>query len=110
MLVKSKSNRLANKGLHWNQRTEEDAYAIKDALLRLFENDASSARPEGSIEVHRLYWWQHKNAIGQHSSAKVHQSLQIQLLDDVIDLTAVSDYSIEVFLLPDLEPEVLERF
>lgn len=31
--------------------TIEDAEKIKEALLSLFENDASSARPEGSMEV-----------------------------------------------------------
>ena len=37
--------------------SDEDAQAIKKALCTLFRNDASSARPEGSMEVHRLYWW-----------------------------------------------------
>ena len=35
--------------------TEEDAEKIKKALLTLFENDASSARPEGSMEVSQFY-------------------------------------------------------
>jgi CRISPR-associated protein Csd2 len=29
----------------------EDAQKIKNALLHIFDNDASSARPEGSMEV-----------------------------------------------------------
>lgn len=37
--------------------TMEDAEKIKQALVTLFENDASSARPEGSMEVHKVYWW-----------------------------------------------------
>lgn len=36
--------------------TQEDADLIKQALLTLFENDTSSARPDGSMEVIRLYW------------------------------------------------------
>ena len=35
--------------------TYEDAEKIKQALLTLFENDTSSARPDGSMEVCRLY-------------------------------------------------------
>ena len=31
--------------------TQEDAEILKEALMTLFENDASSARPEGSMEV-----------------------------------------------------------
>lgn len=34
--------------------TNEDTKKIKNALVTLFENDASAARPEGSIEVHKV--------------------------------------------------------
>ena len=57
--------------------TVEDAEKIKQALVTLFENDASSARPEGSMEVHKVYWWEHSSKLGQYSSAKVHRSLHI---------------------------------
>ncbi len=33
--------------------SQEDAEVLKEALKTLFENDASSARPEGSVEVCR---------------------------------------------------------
>jgi CRISPR-associated protein Csd2 len=39
--------------------TQEDAEVIKECLRTLFVNDASSARPEGSMEVIKLFWWQH---------------------------------------------------
>lgn len=39
--------------------TQEDAEVIKECLRTLFVNDASSARPEGSMEVYKVYWWQH---------------------------------------------------
>ncbi len=35
--------------------SEEDSKQIKEALRTLFVNDASSARPEGSMEVHKMY-------------------------------------------------------
>ncbi len=57
--------------------SDEDADAIKDALRTLFRNDASSARPEGSMEVYKLYWWKHNSPNGQYSSAKVHRSLKV---------------------------------
>ncbi len=59
--------------------SDEDAGKIKAALPRLFENDASSARPEGSMEVLKVIWWQHGSKAGQYSSAKVHQSLRERL-------------------------------
>ncbi|MCL2298471.1 MAG: type I-C CRISPR-associated protein Cas7/Csd2 [Proteobacteria bacterium] len=59
--------------------SDADAEKIKAALPRLFENDASSARPEGSIEVLKVVWWQHNSKAGQYSSAKVHRTLRDKL-------------------------------
>lgn len=57
--------------------TEEDAEKIKKALATLFENDCSSARPDGSMQVCRGYWWKHDCKTPAISSAKVHNSLKI---------------------------------
>lgn len=57
--------------------TNEDADKIKEALRTLFVNDASSARPDGSMEVERLYWWDHNSRMGQYSSAQVHRSVKV---------------------------------
>jgi CRISPR-associated protein Csd2 len=43
--------------------SDEDAEKIKEALRSLFINDSSSARPEGSMEVCKLYWWKHNSQI-----------------------------------------------
>lgn len=61
--------------------SDEDSEAIKQALITLFENDASSARPEGSMEVCKVIWWKHNCFTGQYSSAKVHRSLQVNVYD-----------------------------
>ena len=57
---------------------DEDAELIKQLLPKLFEGDASSARPEGSMQVVKLIWWEHNSKGGQYSSAKVHQTLNVQ--------------------------------
>lgn len=57
--------------------SDADAQAIKAELPRLFENDESSARPGGSMQVLNVFWWQHNCKSGQFSSAKVHQSLHV---------------------------------
>jgi len=57
--------------------SDEDAEIIKKVLPRLFEGDASSARPEGSMAVEKVIWWRHNNKSGQHSSAKVHKTLSV---------------------------------
>jgi CRISPR-associated protein Csd2 len=57
--------------------TNDDAEKIKQVLPKLFENDESSARPAGSMEVLKVIWWKHDSKSGQYSSAKVHRSLEI---------------------------------
>lgn len=58
--------------------SDEDAKAIKAVLPKLFEGDASSARPEGSMVVEKVIWWEHNSKSGQYSSAKVHRSLDVK--------------------------------
>lgn len=88
--------------------TEEDAEAIKQALVNLFENDASSARPEGSMEVYKVYWWKHNSKNGQYSSAKVHRSLRVSVKPGVVEPKDITDYDIELQPLDGLVPEVIE--
>ncbi len=88
--------------------SEEDANMLKEALCTLFINDASSARPDGSMEVVSVYWWKHNNKIGQYSAAKVHDSLKITLKEDVLIPSSVEDYDIQLENLPELEPEIIE--
>ena len=57
--------------------SDADAEKIKTVLSQLFEGDASSARPEGSMQVLKLIWWEHNCKSGQYSSAKVHGSLKV---------------------------------
>lgn len=86
----------------------EDAETLKKCLRTLFVNDASSARPDGSMEVLNVYWWQHDCKDGQYSSAKVHRSLKIQEKEGVDTPKSVDDYSITLESLPGLEAEILE--
>ena len=88
--------------------TTEDADKLKEALRTLFINDASSARPDGSMEVVKLFWWVHNNKIGQYSAAKVHNSISVNLKDTVLIPSAVTDYEITVHPLEGLNPEIIE--
>jgi len=78
--------------------TDSDAKKIKEALQTLFVNDVSSARPEGSMEVLKVIWWQHNSPGGQYSSAKVHRSLNVK-----------TDGSYELDALNGLTPEELDQ-
>lgn len=85
--------------------SDTDAEKIKEALKTLFVNDASSARPEGSMEVVEVIWWKHNSRNGQYSSAKVHRSLEIILKDEVKEPNSIEDYAIILNPLDGLKPE-----
>jgi len=87
--------------------SEQDAENIREALCTLFENDASSARPEGSMEVCRVYWWKHNCKAGQYSSAKVHRSLQIEA-PETGEPKSFEDFTVTLSPLDGLEPAVYE--
>lgn len=86
--------------------SDEDAEKIKEALRTLFVNDSSSARPDGSMEVRRVYWWKHNCPMGQYSSAKVHRLVNVK--PKVDDPKTFEDYEIDIESLPDLELEEIE--
>jgi CRISPR-associated protein Csd2 len=79
--------------------SDADASAIKSVLSKLFENDASSARPEGSMQVLKVIWWKHNSKAGQYSSARVHRSLSVK-----------PDGQFELADLEGLVPEIIEGF
>lgn len=79
--------------------SDADAETIKAMLPKLFEGDASSARPDGSMEVLTVVWWAHNSKAGQHSSAKVHRSLKVN-----------SDGSVEGGKLDGLDGEFIPGF
>ncbi len=88
--------------------SEEDAETVKECLRTLFVNDASAARPDGSMEVVKLYWWKHNCKDGQYSSAKVHRSLKVKQKDENVLPTGLDDYEITVETLDGLDVEVIE--
>lgn len=88
--------------------TYEDAQIVKECLRTLFENDTSSARPEGSMEVVKLFWFEHSSPSGQYSSAKVHRSIKIIQRDAAHLPASVDDYEITLEELPGLTPEIID--
>lgn len=86
--------------------SEEDADIVKECLRTLFVNDASSARPDGSMEVVKLFWFRHNCKDGQYSSAKVHRSVKVSPNKDYP--ACVDDYDISVEELPNLAVEIID--
>ncbi len=84
--------------------SEEDARKLKNALCSLFENDMSSARPEGSMRVMKVVWWEHNLPSGQYSSAKVHHALKNALAID-----GTFDEKVVLEATPNLKTEFLDQ-
>lgn len=72
--------------------SQEDAEVIKEALVSLFENDASSARPEGSMRVREVFWFEHSTKLGNVSSARVFDLLTYD--KESLDKASYEDYKI----------------
>jgi CRISPR-associated protein Csd2 len=83
--------------------SNDDAEIIKKVLPRMFEGDASSARPEGSMSVEKVIWWQHDSKAGKFSSAKVHRTLQVNS-DGSLNEEEIKR------ALPGIEPEIIDGF
>ncbi|MDG2915804.1 type I-C CRISPR-associated protein Cas7/Csd2 [Bisgaard Taxon 10/6] len=97
--------------------SDDDAEKIKAVLTKLFEGDASSARPEGSMQVLKLIWWEHNCKAGQYSSAKVHDQLRNLIEENRENLTAEKLHGLiteEVLSLSKengvLKPEIIDGF
>lgn len=88
--------------------TYEDAQVVKECLRTMFVNDASSARPEGSMEVVKLYWFEHNCPVGQYSAAKVHRSVKVTQKDPNRMPESMDDYIITLEELPGLAPEIID--
>ena len=85
--------------------SQEDAEVLKEALKTLFENDASSARPDGSMEVCRMYWWQHDEKTPAVTSGKIQRSFK---MNEVSRPSKFEDYGITWKLDGCVEPEVFD--
>lgn len=82
--------------------SDKDAEAIKAVLPRLFDNDESSARPAGSMQVLKVIWWKHNCKSGQYSSARVHATLDKKSIK--------ADGSYVLGKLEALQPEEIDGF
>ncbi|WP_303975105.1 type I-C CRISPR-associated protein Cas7/Csd2 [Streptococcus merionis] len=82
---------------HFAEKTgfsDADAEVIKEALLSLFENDASSARPEGSMRIREVFWFTHSSKLGNVSSARVFDLLEFN--KEQLDKNSYEDYAIRL--------------
>ncbi|MGN1339530.1 MAG: type I-C CRISPR-associated protein Cas7/Csd2 [Oscillospiraceae bacterium] len=89
-----------------NGFTQEDCWKLRAALLHIFDNDCSASRPAGSMELSRLYWWEHSCALGDYPPAKVFGSVSVRPLID--QPLRFQDHEVIHTPLPGLDPEIYE--
>lgn len=83
-----------------------DSAKLHQALIHIFDNDSSAARPAGSMELKRLYWWEHTSAMGDYSPAQVFNTVSAELLTN--SPSSFDDYRINHSPLPGLCPKIYE--
>lgn len=65
------------------QFTVADATLLQEALLTLFRNDESAARPAGSMRVVKLYWFEHSTKGGQYTPYQIFSNVNAEKKDEV---------------------------
>lgn len=80
--------------------SDADADKLKEVLRTLFRNDATSARPDGSMEVVKVIWWKHDCKNGQYSAAKLMRTVKVEEADGKVEIV-LDNY-------PDLVPQVID--
>lgn len=90
--------------------TEDDAEAILESLRTLFVNDASAARPDGSMEIVKVYWFKHNCPMGQYSASKTHKFTQAVVKEGVDIPNSLDDYDFVCTAPDDIEYQVVDGF
>ncbi|MGN1382223.1 MAG: type I-C CRISPR-associated protein Cas7/Csd2 [Eubacterium sp.] len=90
--------------------SDADAADLKEALRTLFVNDESSARPAGSMNVLKLFWWEQDADNIRYSTKRLTDTVSVSLKnpDDIPE--GPDDFKITITDLPDIKPEQIEGF
>lgn len=83
----------------------EDIEKLKYALKTLYLNDESSNRPNGSIYIYRMFWFEQKEQL-RCSAAKVQRSVKVTPLVEIP--RSEEDYRVEVTPLDGVDLEEVD--
>ncbi len=75
---------------------EADLEVLKEALVHMFDFDASAARPAGSMAVRRLIFFKHDSMLGNAPAHKLYESVEVKQKSDVLCPRSITDYDIIV--------------
>lgn len=78
--------------------SDADIDALKQAILHMYDFDASLPRPAGSLNVRNLFWFEQDER--SVSLAKIMDALHIAKKDGVSKPSAYSDYTVSMDAIP----------
>ncbi len=90
-----------------NRFSEEDCIILQKALLHMTDEDCSSSRPAGSVEVRKLLWWEHPGMLGAVSPSCVFGSVSIRPAHG--EPKRYEDYRIDIADIPGVKLTVFDR-
>lgn len=74
--------------------TKEDIEVLKFVLPKIFNFTGSASRPVGSIIPRHLWWYEHKNALGDINEYDFWENLTPSVLDGIENPKSIRDYYI----------------
>lgn len=75
---------------------DEDLALLKEALVHMFDFDASAARPAGSMAVRKLIFFKHDSKLGNAPAHKLYDLVQVSLKSGVEYPRSIGDYDITI--------------
>lgn len=85
---------------------DEDAEKVHQAIIHMFDSDASAARPAGSVLIERVYWFKHESKNGKCSTVEAHRSIEVKLKQGVTEGKTFDDYQITQKSLEGVDVEI----
>lgn len=76
--------------------SEQDWQALVDALVHLFDFDASAARPAGSMAVRKLILFKHDSQLGNAPAHQLMDTVSIRKKEDVEVARSFKDYEVAI--------------
>ncbi len=80
---------------------EEDLQLLVDALIHLFDFDASAARPAGSMAVRKLILFRHSSQLGNAPAHKLYDSVSVARKAGVEVARSFADYEVSIAPMPE---------
>lgn len=85
-----------------NGFTKEDAEKFYEAITTLFDGDNSAARPTGTMNIQKVYWWTQNEKGKQYPPIKVFRTLDFKPAEKY------PFFTVEETPLPNLKPLIYE--